>query len=478
MGLARGEFIEAIVRLQLLEDQFDLPASRVGLSNALGIERIGVDVGEVEPILGALGEANRDQAAHDGERYVGYPPTQRQTADAIGLASPNAARGLIHSLAIRGLLEIQHGGPRGIRIVREGEVPLVQLDGDVQPDEPLLAERHIVERVCATLAGLFTPAPDLFVTTATDAFARLGAKPGDLAAIRQTHRARSGEIIAARVDAKPVCARYRRISSRYADLCPVPGATSSKALRIDLDKTDLHIDGTVLGTLNATPFPVPDGNLNAKPSPEPLSPGQRAAFVAVRDQIRKTGVAPPQKLLVETLGVGSREAANQHIRLLVSKAWLERPSGSQRAIRLLQEGDVPLMRPDEDMDPREPLDAPHHIIDRVAATLADCFSPHPDYFLAVPSRRIADGDPVATLVAVQASQQAENGTTVVARTDNAITVGRYRRINEQTVELAPVDAPAASGPLRVDLESRNFRIDGIVLGTVTTRPFPTTAQAD
>ena len=62
MGLARGEFIEAIVRLQLLEDQFDLPASRVGLSNALGIERIGVDVGEVEPILGALGEANRDQA--------------------------------------------------------------------------------------------------------------------------------------------------------------------------------------------------------------------------------------------------------------------------------------------------------------------------------------------------------------------------------------------------------------------------------
>ena len=62
MGLARGQFIEAIVRLQLLEDQFDLPASRVGPSNALGIERIGVDVGEVEPILGALGEANRDQA--------------------------------------------------------------------------------------------------------------------------------------------------------------------------------------------------------------------------------------------------------------------------------------------------------------------------------------------------------------------------------------------------------------------------------
>ena len=50
------------MRLQLLEDQFDLAASRVGLRNGLGIERIGVDVGQVEPILGALGEPNRDQA--------------------------------------------------------------------------------------------------------------------------------------------------------------------------------------------------------------------------------------------------------------------------------------------------------------------------------------------------------------------------------------------------------------------------------
>ena len=62
MRLARGQVVETIVRLQLLEDQLDLPARRVGLRNGLGIERIGVDVGQVEPILGALGESDRDEA--------------------------------------------------------------------------------------------------------------------------------------------------------------------------------------------------------------------------------------------------------------------------------------------------------------------------------------------------------------------------------------------------------------------------------
>ena len=47
---------------QALEDEFDLPACRVGLTDGVGVERVGVDVGEVEPILGALGDPDRDEA--------------------------------------------------------------------------------------------------------------------------------------------------------------------------------------------------------------------------------------------------------------------------------------------------------------------------------------------------------------------------------------------------------------------------------
>ena len=43
------------------EDAFDLPARRTGLSDGVGVERVRVDVGEVEPTVAAVGESDRDQ---------------------------------------------------------------------------------------------------------------------------------------------------------------------------------------------------------------------------------------------------------------------------------------------------------------------------------------------------------------------------------------------------------------------------------
>ena len=43
------------MRFQVLEDEFDLP-TRVGLSDGVGVEQVRVDVGQVEPILCAVGE--------------------------------------------------------------------------------------------------------------------------------------------------------------------------------------------------------------------------------------------------------------------------------------------------------------------------------------------------------------------------------------------------------------------------------------
>ena len=42
MRFARGQFIEAIVRFQLLKDELDLPACRVGLGNGVSVERVRV----------------------------------------------------------------------------------------------------------------------------------------------------------------------------------------------------------------------------------------------------------------------------------------------------------------------------------------------------------------------------------------------------------------------------------------------------
>ena len=62
MRFAGVQFIEAIVRFQLLEDELDSPARRVDLRDGIGVERIGADVGEVESILSALGKSDRHQA--------------------------------------------------------------------------------------------------------------------------------------------------------------------------------------------------------------------------------------------------------------------------------------------------------------------------------------------------------------------------------------------------------------------------------
>ena len=71
------------MRFQLLEDELDLPACRVSLGDGVGIEGIRLDVGQVEPILGALGESDRDQpqATSNGASEPGVDATLERHLD-------------------------------------------------------------------------------------------------------------------------------------------------------------------------------------------------------------------------------------------------------------------------------------------------------------------------------------------------------------------------------------------------------------
>lgn len=71
MRFTGDQFIEAIMRLQLLEGEFGLPTCRVGLTDGVGVERIAVDVGDVRPIPVALGEPDRDQTQAGANRTPG-----------------------------------------------------------------------------------------------------------------------------------------------------------------------------------------------------------------------------------------------------------------------------------------------------------------------------------------------------------------------------------------------------------------------
>ena len=103
-------------------------------------------------------------------------------------------------------------------------------------------------------------------------------------------------------------------------------------------------------------------------------------------------------------------------------------------------------------------------------TLSQWFSPKPDYFLVM---KEPDMDEIARegdLVAVREARHGDSGTVIVGRVDGKVRCKRYIRIDRQFVELVPMSADPEQKPIRIDLLEHDFQIDGIVVGTIATRP--------
>ena len=69
------------------------------------------------------------------------------------------------------------------------------------------------------------------------------------------------------------------------------------------------------------------------------------------------------------------------------------------------------------------------------------------------------------MVAIRANAEPCNGKIVVVRLDNEITLKRYRRIDEQTVELRPESHNEARTARRIYLSHDELHIDGYVSHT-------------
>ena len=59
-----------------------------------------------------------------------------------------------------------------------------------------------------------------------------------------------------------------------------------------------------------------------------------------------------------------------------------------------------------------------------------------------------------------------NGDVVVARIEDEVTLKRFRRKNGREVELLPESTNKAHGPMRVDLETTEFHVDGVYVGAL------------
>jgi repressor LexA len=200
---------------------------------------------------------------------------------------------------------------------------------------------------------------------------------------------------------------------------------------------------------------------------KPLTQRQEQVLQLVKDKMQDTGMPPTRAEIAKSLGFKSANAAEEHLKALAKKGVIEILPGTSRGIKL----NIPF--DDEPVNDGLPL------IGRVAAGApilaqenveshyqvdANLFHPSADFLLEVRGMSmkdigILDGD----LLAVHKTIEARNGQVVVARVDEEVTVKRLERKGSQILLHAENDDYA---PIKVDLESQPFTIEGIAVGVI------------
>lgn len=198
---------------------------------------------------------------------------------------------------------------------------------------------------------------------------------------------------------------------------------------------------------------------------ETLTPRQAEILELIQECLEETGMPPTRAEIADTLGFRSANAAEDHLRALERKGFIELLPGASRGIRLLVEKEgLPVVGR---VAAGSPILAAEHIEDYCRVDSA-VFHPRAHYLLQVHGMSmrdigIRDGD----LLAVHRTREAANGQIVVARLDDEVTVKRFRRRSRYQVMLLPENRQFK--PIKVDLREQSLVIEGLGVGIIRTR---------
>ncbi len=175
---------------------------------------------------------------------TGYPPTRAEIARTLGFRSANAAEDHLRALARKGVIELQPGTSRGIRLLEEEDEGLPVI-GQVAAGSPLLAEEHIDRRYPLT-PDLFEPRADYLLKVRGLSMRDVGILDGDLLAVHKTHEARNGQIVVARLHDEVTVKRFQK-SGHVVQL--LPENPDFSPIEVDLRKEPLVIEGLGVGVI-------------------------------------------------------------------------------------------------------------------------------------------------------------------------------------------------------------------------------------
>ncbi|MEU4243230.1 transcriptional repressor LexA [Actinoplanes sp. NPDC026619] len=158
----------------------------------------------------------------------GYPPTMREIAAAVGLASPSSVAHQLQVLEERGHLRRDARGSRAVDIrsadpavpeqalsVNDVRVPLV---GSIAAGAPILADEQVEEEL--TLPQSLVGHGTLFALRVKgDSMIDAAICDGDLVVVRQQQTADNGDIVAAMLDGEATV-KVLRTDGHNVDLVP------------------------------------------------------------------------------------------------------------------------------------------------------------------------------------------------------------------------------------------------------------------
>jgi len=196
----------------------------------------------------------------------------------------------------------------------------------------------------------------------------------------------------------------------------------------------------------------------------PLTPRQEQILDLIKEKIADVGMPPTRAEIADFFGFKSANAAEEHLKALAKKGYIEMLAGTSRGIRLAQElieeEGLPLIGR---VAAGEPILAQEHVEEHYKVD-GNLFRPAADYLLRVNGESmkdigILDGD----LLAVHQTTDVQNGQVIVARVEDEVTVKRFKR--EGNVVYLHAENENFS-PIEVDLTTQHFNVEGIAVGVI------------
>ena len=173
---------------------------------------------------------------------LGAPPTRAEIAQAFGFASHNAAEEHLKALAKKGLIVLEPGSARGIRLVEQLGLPLI---GSVAAGSPILAVENVQARY-ALDAALFSPRADFLLRVRGLSMINAGIFDGDLLAVHRCAEARNGQIVVARLDEDVTVKRFRQHGPVIELIAENP---DFDPIIVDTREQQIEIEGIAVGLI-------------------------------------------------------------------------------------------------------------------------------------------------------------------------------------------------------------------------------------